>query len=184
MSTANKLLIGIVAIITVFVFVIGGMYISSVNTEVSLRNEAAAQQDVCKLVHDTVWKVLTQKAQVAETAASKYSEIFPALMEGRYGNARGGALLSFVQEQNPNFDIKLYEDLSRAIESQRERYLVAQKRLRDIKREHDDLRMKIPSSFFVGSKPELKIQLVTSTATESTYATGVDDNADLFGKKK
>ena len=183
MGLGAKLGIGVSVIAIVLLLVSGAVYVSTINREVALRNEASAQQDVCKLVHDTVWKILKQKGQVAETAASKYLELFPALMEGRYGNARGGALLSFVQEQNPTFDLKLYEDLSRAIEAQRETFLSAQKRLRDIKREHDDLRQKIPSTFFVGQRPELKIQLITSTQTEATYATGTDDDVDLFQKQ-
>jgi len=34
-------------------------------------------------------------------------------MEGRYGNDRGGALMSWVQESNPNFDMKSSASLSK-----------------------------------------------------------------------
>jgi hypothetical protein len=34
-------------------------------------------------------------------------------MEGRYGNDRGGALMSWVQESNPNFDMKASASLSK-----------------------------------------------------------------------
>lgn len=173
---------GIVAVI-IFAFlglVVGGMYVSYNNQEVGLRNEASAQQDKCMLVQDTMWKTLKQKAGVSEQSANKFKEVFSEIMDARYDNARGGALLSFITEANPNYDQSLYADLSRSVESERKSYMTAQSRLRDIKREHDDLRQKMPGNFFVGDRPELKITLVTSTVTEGVYEQGVDDDTNLF----
>jgi hypothetical protein len=105
-------------------------------------------------------------------------------MEDRYqGEKNGpGPTFKWIQEHNPNFTPEMYKDLSVAIEAYRGKFSRVQQRLIDIKREHDDLRMKIPSKWFVGNKPELEINIVTSTKTKSTFGSGIEDDVDLFKK--
>lgn len=176
----------IVAIVLMAIFggIVGLMYISSNNNEISLRNQATAQQKNLEVVFDRTWKVIQQEAQVADQYKEAFKEIYPALMEGRYGNARGGALLSMITESNPNFDVKLYDRLSSAIEAQRTDFAREQKRLLDIKREHDDVRLKFPGSFFVGSRPEIVVVIVTSSKTDDAFRTGKEDDVTLFKKDK
>ena len=66
------------------------------------------------------------------------------------------------------------------IEGLRAEFQQCQARLRDIKREHDDLRLKIPSCFFVGSRPEMKVIIVTSGNTEKAFSTGQENNVEVF----
>ena len=104
-------------------------------------------------------------------------------MSGRYaGDAKQSPMFKWIQEQNPNFSVELYKNLDDAIEGQREEFAMVQKRLIDIKREHQLLRQKFPSSLFVGGRPELEIQIVTSTKTEETFKSGKEDSVNLFGK--
>jgi hypothetical protein len=159
------------------------MYFSNSNNEIRLRNQAGAQQKKCAVVYDETWKVIAQKAQVADSYKQAFQEIFPVLMEGRYGNEKGGALMKFVTESNPNFDVSLYKDLSNAIEAKRAVFTREQATLLSIKQMHDDARLTAPSSFFVGGRPELDIQLVTSTRTDNAFATGKDDDVNVFGNK-
>ncbi|NQV88770.1 MAG: hypothetical protein HQ488_00405 [Parcubacteria group bacterium] len=176
----------LVALITVAVaaMLIVGMAVSYKNSEVGLRNTAAAQQEKLTVVYDATWKIIQQKAGVSAQYADNFKEIYPALMEGRYGDSRGGAMMSWITESNPDFDTSLYADLMRSIESERTKFAREQSRLIDIKREHDDLRLKIPSSLFVGGKPELEIQLVTSGRTKEVFSTGEENDIDLFGNGK
>jgi len=157
-------------------------YFSYSNTEIRLRNKAAAQQKKCEIVYDETWKVISQKAQVADNYKQAFQEIFPALMEGRYGNEKGGALMKFVNEANPNFDISLYKDLSNAIEAKRAVFTREQGELIAVKQLHDDIRTTAPSSWIVGGRPELDIKLVTSSRTDTAFATGKDDDVNVFGK--
>lgn len=160
------------------------MFIGYNNSEVSLRNQAAAQQKNLEVVFDKTWKVISQQAQVADEAKEAFKEIYPELMEGRYGNARGGALMSFIQEHNPQFDISLYKQVSASIESLRAEFAREQKKLLDIKREHDDLRQKFPSSLVVGSRPEIEVVIVTSSRTEEAFTSGKEDDTSVFKKKE
>jgi len=157
-------------------------YFSYSNTEIRLRNKAAAQQKKCEIVYDETWKVISQKAQVADNYKQAFQEIFPVLMEGRYGNEKGGALMKFVNEANPNFDISLYKDLSNAIEAKRAVFTREQGELIAVKQLHDDIRTTAPSSWIVGGRPELDIKLVTSSRTDTAFATGKDDDVNVFGK--
>jgi hypothetical protein len=180
-NIAAYVAIGIVVFVGLIFF---GMKVSATNKAVSLENRASAKQDQCKLVYDGMWKTVQQKGQVASKYEDAFKEIFPQLIEGRYGNEKGGSLMKFIVESNPTFDPSMLKDLSRYIESSRGEYTAAQSVLRDIKREHDDLRLKFPSSMFVGGRAELKIVLVTSTQTEDIYKSGKEDNVDVFGGEK
>src|SRR3989338_395317 len=177
----NKGMIAVVLSLVAMLLVGGGMYWSYSNSEVRLRNEAAAKQKKLTVVYDAVWKILQQKAGVSSQYAKDFKEFYPTLMEGRYGNERGGALMSWVSEHNPQFDISLYKDLMRSIEAERTKFAREQSRLIDIKREHDNVRLTIPSSIFVGGRPEIQMQLVTSTKTDEVFATGKENDIDLFG---
>lgn len=160
------------------------MYVGANNREVGLRNRAAAQQRNLENIHDRVWKILQQQADVADAGKEGYLELYPKLMEGRYGNARGGALLSFVKEHNPTFDLKLYDRLSASIEAQRTDFAREQTKLLDIKREHDDMLQKLPDSLFVGGRPPLEVKIITSSRSRKALEEGKDDDVNLFQKKK
>lgn len=164
-------------------FVILAMWVSANNREISLRNQATRQQKNLENVFDKTWKIISQQAQIAEAAKEAFKEIYPALMEGRYGNARGGALLSFIQEQNPSFDIqKNYDTLAASVEVQRTEFAREQEELLVIKQLHDDVRTLIPSSIFVGGRPELVVTIVTSSKTTEAFSTGEDNDVELFKK--
>lgn len=128
------------------------------NKEVTLRKRVTAQQDVCKANFDKMFKVIAQTAQVPEQLMEKskeaFKEIYTPLMEGRYSNERGGALMSWVTESNPQFDLNaiapLYEKLQIAIESNREQYFIEQKKLIDIHREHSTYINMYWTKFFLG----------------------------------
>jgi len=168
----------LVLLISFSIFMTG---INYKNTEIDLRNQAIAQQESNKVTFDKVWKVIKQKASIADKYANDFKNIFGGLMASRYeGDTKGAPMFKWIQERNPDFSIELYKELSIAIESNRSEFLRVQNRLIDIKREHDNIRLKFPGSIFVGSKPELDIQLVTSGKTENTFKTGKEDNADLF----
>jgi len=182
-KTVTGLVIAGVAIIAVLVVVFTG--IGAVNREVELRNQAVAQEKANGVIYDEVWKVLQTKACILEKFADDFKTIYGTIMEDRYkGEQNGpGPTFKWIQEHNPNFTPEMYKDLSIAVEAYRGKFSRVQQKLIDIKREHDNLRMKIPSCWFVGGKPELKITIVTSSKTQRVMESGKEDNIDLFQKK-
>ena len=174
-----------VSLVVVALFLIfGGVsFMNYSNDEITIRKQVEAQQEKLHVVFDATWKIIQQKADVADQYKEAFANIYPALMAGRYGNKRGGALLSFITESNPNFDVSLYKDLSNAIEGQRTNFANEQSRLVDMKREHDTLCEVFPGSLFLKSRDDIKIDIVTSAKTEDTFKTGQDNDVSLFSKK-
>ena len=103
-------------------------------------------------------------------------------MEGRHYD-KGGQLMKFITEANPNFDIRLFEKVANSIEGQRTGFMRDQQKLIDMKREHDNVLTTMPGSLFVGSRPPIEIKVVTSTKTEKTFETRKDDDVDVFKKQ-
>lgn len=179
----KKTLIFSLIIVVVLAIIVIPTWVGASNKEIGVRNQMTAQQKSCEAFYDKMWKVIQQKAQVADEYKTAFAEIYPSLIDGRYKND-GGTLMKWITESNPNFDVSLYKDLSTAIESQRNSFFVEQQKLIDLKREHDNIRQKFPSSMFVGGREEIKITVITSSETEETYRTGKEekDKLNLFKK--
>lgn len=178
----NKLIL----IIGISLLSIGGifalMYVGANNKEVKLAEQITAQKQVCEAFYDKLWKIISQKAQVAEQYKNTFKEIYPQLISGRYAND-SGTLMKWIQESNPTFDVSLYKDLSASIEGERAGFFMEQKKLIDLDREHKVLRKTIPSSWFVGDRPDVKFTIITSDKTEAVYKTGKENNVDVFNTK-
>ncbi len=169
---------GIIAVILIIV-VVG---ISSSNKEVRLRNKIAAQEQVRESYFDKMWKIINQKAQVAEQYKDAFREIYPALIEGRYGDEKGGTLMKWITENNPSFDVSLYKDLMSSIEAERTGFFMEQKKLTDLAREHADVRTTLPSSIFVGGRPAIEVTVVSSDKTKTVMQQGKENDVELFKK--
>lgn len=178
---SNKAL-AIGGVVLGFLLIIGMYWMSCTRSEVQLRNRVVAQQDVNKASHDTMWKILRDKAGVTSEYKEAFNEIYPKLIAGRYQD-RQQLLAQFVKEANPKFDTSLYKDLMASIEAERHTFLREQKKLRDLKREHDTLLDQPPSSWFLSGRPHVEVVIVTSTSTEEAFESGRDDEP-LFPKKK
>lgn len=178
----------IVLIILLVIGVLGGIIaiygISISNEEIETRNLGIAQQDNCKGYFDKMFKILKQQAGVTDQYKEAFKDIYPKLMEGRYGNENGGTLMKWIKESNPNFDIKLYDKLMNSIEAQREGFLNEQKKLISINNKHQNLLKRFPSKLFVGKREPLDIQIITSSVTKNVYATGEENDIELFPTKK
>lgn len=164
--------------------IVGLMWMSANNKEVELRNKIEAQKSVCEAFYDKLWKVIQQKTGVAKEYAKTFKDIYPSLIEGRYGDEKGGTLMKWITESNPTFDVSLYKDLMSSIEGERAGFFMEQKKLIDLDREHKVLRQSFPSSLFVGHHPDVEYKIITSSKTEQVYATGKEDDIELFNDDK
>jgi len=171
----------IMGVVVVGIVIVVFMKIGYTNQAIDYETQYEAQTDANKAIYDEVWKVLQQKAGVVSQYADDFKSVYQPLMEARYeGDAKGAPMFKWIQERNPTFSIDLYNSLSDAISAQRAKFTRVQLKLRDIKREHDKLRLSIPSSWFVGGRDELEVVLVTSAKTEQTFETGQENDVELF----
>lgn len=159
-----------------------GAYFSYNNKEVTLRTQAEAQRGKVEGVHDKMWKVIQQKAQVSNEYKDAFSEIYPAIMEGRYSGENDGSLMKWVTEQNPNFDTGLYKDLMQSIELLRTEFQKNQERMLDIIREHTTLCSTYPGKWFINNKLTIDYTVVSSSKSKIVMDTGIDDDINIFKK--
>lgn len=157
-----------------------GCYFSYNNQEIRLRTEAEAQRGKVEGVHDKMWKVIQQKAQVTDEYKDAFSEIYPAIMEGRYSGNGDGSLMKWVTESNPNFDTSLYKDLMQSIEVLRTEFQRSQEMMLDVVREHTALCTTYPSKWFIKNKTPIEYTVISSTITKEVMKTGTDDSVDIF----
>lgn len=161
----------------------GALYVVSVrNHSIELETQFDAQIKANMSTHDKMWKIISGKAQVSQQYAKDFRENFEAIMTGRYGNSdnRGNSLMIWIKEKNPEFSVDLYKDLNRSIESLRIEFDLAQKKMIDIKRVHDNLRLRMPTSLAMFGKQELQLKLVTSGRTQEAFETGLEENNQIF----
>jgi hypothetical protein len=167
------LAVGLVLVISFVVW-----YFSVMNREVRYRNEFSAQIKANETNYDNMWKTIQEKYQITDAYKDAVKGVIKESAEGR----KGGALFKSIQESVPGLSVDIYKDMMATIEGKRNSFESHQKKLIDIKREHDNLRMTAPSSFVLAGVSELELKLVTSTRTNKAFDSGVDDEVGF--KKK
>ena len=172
-----------VILVSIFVAIMAitaiGMTFSYNNQEVALRQQAEAQRAKVESNFDTMWKIISQQAQVSNEYKDAFKEIYPDLIAGRYSQG-DGSLMKWIQESNPDFDASLYKTLMQSIEVQRIQFDKTQQRMVDIIREHETLCQTLPSSWFIKDKTPIEYTVISSSKTKLTMETGVDDDVELF----
>ena len=157
-----------------------GMYFSYNNKEIALRAKADAQVGKIEGVHDKMWKVIQQKAQVTTEYKDAFAEIYPEIISGRYSGDGDGSLMKWVTESNPNFDTSLYTDLMQSIEILRSEFQRNQETMLDLIREHKTLCTTYPGRWFISNTMEIEYTVISSTKSKVVMETGIDDDVKLF----
>ncbi len=169
--------------LALIVFFIG---VSASNGEKRLRNAITAKQKDNTSEFDNMWKTLQQTAQIPDRERDKLKELFVEYAQARTGNDEGQAkMMKWVTEAVPqNVDAGLYKQLMNTIVASRRSWTDRQKEILDMKREHDNALDLFPSSLFVGGRPRIEVQIVTSARTGAAFDSGQDNDVDLFPKGK
>ena len=165
------LLVVIVAFVALLLII---LFFHYNNVEVSLRKAAGAQEKNIAAIHDAMWKIIKEKAGVAEKYRETFERIYPELISGRYKSDSAGAM-KWIKESNPDFDTALYSDLMTAIESQRILFQRAQQKMLDIIRERDTLLNKMPDKFFIMNKEPISSEVIVSDHTRDVMETRTDN---------
>jgi hypothetical protein len=179
----KQALIIIASLLTIGIL-IASIGISASNKEITLRSKITAQKEVVEAFYDKLWKIISQKADVTAEYKDSFHDIYADLIEGRYGNEKGGSLMKWVTESNPNFDVSLYKDLMSSIESERSGFFMEQKKLTDLNNEHRIVRGTFPNSLFIGGRPDIEIKIISSDKTKKVMETGEENDVELFKKDK
>ncbi|BBA65406.1 hypothetical protein [Xanthomonas phage XacN1] len=125
-----------------------------------------------------------EMAQVNTMYRDDLSKVYADALEGRYGENGSGAVMQWIQEQNPNMDAALYTRLSQKIEANRDEFANEQRVLLDQKRAYETQLGLVWSGFWLklAGYPKIKledIKVVSSTHSNKAFETGVDDGIQL-----
>lgn len=160
------------------------VFVASIHYEnryVELTNLGEKKVEQLVANRDKMFKTIKGIASVSDRAADKFESIYVKLMEGKFGNARGGALMSWVHEQNPNADfIKLYDQLNVAIQANRQEYFRFQSQALDIQNQIKNVVETWPGRVFNKDKAILEVPIIVSQDTKDVFEKGVDDFVDPF----
>ena len=171
--------IAVIIIVALGVITTVGSYFNYNNQEIALREQAEAQRGKVEGVHDAMWKIISQKAQVSQEYREGFDSIYTHIIAGRYSQG-DGTLMKWIKEANPNFDSSLYKDVMDAIEVQRTQFMKAQERMIDIKRQHTTLCKTYPGCWFISNKSEIEYTVVSSSQSKEVMESGIDDNVKLY----
>lgn len=174
----------ITGLLVVLTIVWISMKVSYRNENVRLKNQIVAQQESNKANFDKMFKVIAQVAQVADQYKETFKDVYPQLIEGRYNNSKDGALMKWVTESNPNFDVTLYTKLANAIEANRQEFFNEQQKLIDYNREQHNLLNTWPASMFLESNDTIHITIITSTNTKEVFTSGEENEIRLFTEEE
>lgn len=176
MTTATKILLGIVGSVFAFtlimVFSIMGMF----NNMVKMENNVKYQYSQNQNNYDNMWKQFKEATQVTTMYSDDIERVFKASIQGRYGAGGSKAVFQMLQEHNPSIDSKMYTNIQQMIESGRVSFASEQKMLLDKKRQYETYIQSAPTSFVAGALgfPRIdlaKFDIVTSDETDKAFAT-------------
>lgn len=119
---------------------------------------------------------IKEMSSVPDMATSKLKEMYDSVMKGRYGTDGSRAMFQFIQEQNPNFNMGMYEKLMQTIESGRNSFEADQKSLLDKKRVYEGELVTFPNNIIAGffgfPKKDLKnMDIVINDETAEAFST-------------
>jgi len=185
MSKGCMVAAGVVVVLVITVLICGIYGVSVHNREVGLRNTISAKHTDNESEFDNMVKKIGQSAQVTDKQVESLKEIFNEHAKARGGSQSGGSLALWIKESVPNVDTSTFNNLQNIITGSRDRWTMRQKELVDLKREHDNLLDKFPSSMVCGilGRQKISITIVTSTRAKAAMQTGVDDDTEVFQKK-
>lgn len=175
------ILIGLIAL-AVLLLLIVGLYFIYNNRVIALRKEAEAQLRKIEAVYDKMWKVISQKANIASEYKKSFREIYNEIIAGRYAKDSGN-LMKWITEANPEFDSSVFRDLMNTVEVLRGEFQHAQERMLDIRREHATLIRTYPGRWFVSDKTPIEYEVVSSTQTKRMMNGRIEDDIELFGRE-
>lgn len=178
-----KLLVRVVLIGIPLIFLIS-TYASFNNREVDLRTTFEMQMKNRTALFDKMWKTISQKAKITKAYDSSFLRIVQEAMDPRKDGAN--VMMKWVTESNPTLQAstvqELYKDLSRTIESERERFFEREETLSSIQQQHSKFLRSFPNNLyntFMGRK-ELVYNPISSDRTEDVMKTGKDNDTEIF----
>lgn len=172
-------------------------YLGYRNTAQSFEVDIPAQYTETQNVYDNGWKKVVEIAQVPELRAQQVKDVYTGVMTGRYGANGSKALISLIQEQNPQLGEEVYVKIQRTVESFHDSFQASQTNLIARKQEYTKFVTATTAAIFynwLGNYPHIKIgvpqgsqddfQIVTSDKTQTDFKNHKSEPLNLLKGKQ
>jgi hypothetical protein len=168
--------IGVLAVLSVCVFVFVLTVLGYYNTAVQMETTITAQYDQNKNNYTKMFNSFKEVAQVPDLYIDGLKKVYDSVIQGRYGKDGAKAMFTWIQEQNPQVDSKIYIKIQSLIEANRNDFEANQKTLIDKKQIYEVYYKQMPRGFVLGlfGFPRIdmtKYSIVTSADTEQAFET-------------
>jgi len=186
-TTMSKKLIKTLVILSIIIIpvLVGiGYFVSVSNREVELKNVFNQKINERTSFYDKMWKVLSQKSQIAVKNDSSFRQNINIIMAARKDADQ--VFMKWITESNPNANYgevaSLYRDLSRSVEAEREGFFQEEKLIQDVKLQHDNLLNRFPSGIILSilGRKDLVYKPITSDRTDEVMQAGKDNDTKIF----
>lgn len=173
-----------ISIIAMIVIYLGSSFISVNNRDKILRNTFTQKIDQRTAFYDKMWKIISQKSQIAIKNDSSFQNIVNIQVTGQKNGEN--VMWAWVQQSNPTATFSevsaLYAELGRVIESEREGFYEREIDLQSVVNQHSNLVDVFPGSLimWVLGRDKLFYKPITSDQTDNVIKTGKDNNTELF----
>lgn len=174
----------IIIVLAVSFFYLGSAFITTNNADRTLRNVYTAKINERTTFYDKMWKIISQKSQIALKNDSAFQNIVNLQVTGQKNGEN--VMWAWVQQSNPTATFtevtSLYRELGQAIEAERNGFFEQEKVLQSIKLQHDNLCDMFPGSMimWILGRDKLNYVPITSDQTINIINTGKDNNVKLF----
>ena len=172
--------------------VLGTLAIAGIGTAISAANDGARMENQIVAIQDDNRQILGQyttkiaeMAQIPAMARDDLASVMERALDARYGSDGSQAVFQWIKEAYPGqVDAQLYRNIQVEMSAGRTAFAASQTRLIDQKRIYQTKLDQPISGFWlklVGyPKTDLsKITIVSSTAANKAFETGVDDGVVL-----
>lgn len=176
MTTGLKIGIGFAVVSLLLAATVFGCAVGVNNDCVRQEQGLEAQYKQDQNDYAAYFDKVKEMAEVPDMYTADMRKVFDGAMQGRYGSGGSKAVVSFIQEHNPQLDARLYVQIEQAIEAGRNQFEAEQKMLLDKKRVYEVTLGEFPSGSVARmlgfpKKDLTEFDIVTNDATETAFKT-------------
>ena len=179
-AISGAVFVGLIAITSI------GSYVSAANYGNATEQRLKAKQKDNENIYASYGQKIAEASQIPSMYTEDLLKITTAAIQGRYGPNGAQSTVTWIKEQNPNLDPKMYVKIMQMVESGRDEFKNAQTGMLDIKRSYETSLGTVWKGFWLGlaGYPKLNLDdydIVTTDAANKAFKTKREEKIILRG---